>query len=303
MCLLFLDCFKEFFGLRRIFAWDIYVGRGLTLKVVKKINNNVAVCLDGRGNELVAFGKGIGFPPVPYELTDLSVIRMTFYRMDEHCYKLLNEIPEQIFDISTQIVARAFRELTENLNPNIIFSLADHIHFAIERVKSNKQIKMLFSYDIEQLYPKETAMGRYAVALVREKMYVTLPEAEITNIAMHFINAAAETVSDEQTDKVEEIIEEVGVMIENFFGIQLKRDEFNYNRFVMHLRYYIKRIQEGKQFMDNCDDLMNIMKEERPQVYECARQAGDYIAGRLQAVCTEDEVMYLLVHINRIIAK
>ena len=40
------------------------------MKVIKKINNNVALCLDGNQRELIAFGKGIGFKPIPYELTD-----------------------------------------------------------------------------------------------------------------------------------------------------------------------------------------------------------------------------------------
>ena len=34
------------------------------MKVVKKINNNVAICLDSNNCELVAFGKGIGFPKI-----------------------------------------------------------------------------------------------------------------------------------------------------------------------------------------------------------------------------------------------
>ena len=48
------------------------------MKVIKKINNNVALCLDGNQRELIAFGKGIGFKPIPYELTDLSVIERTY---------------------------------------------------------------------------------------------------------------------------------------------------------------------------------------------------------------------------------
>lgn len=49
------------------------------MKVVKKINNNVAICLDSNNCELVAFGKGIGFPKMPYEIQDLSLIDRTFY--------------------------------------------------------------------------------------------------------------------------------------------------------------------------------------------------------------------------------
>lgn len=45
---------------------------------VKKINNKVAVCRDGNQQELIAIGRGIGFPPAPYELTDLSKVDRTF---------------------------------------------------------------------------------------------------------------------------------------------------------------------------------------------------------------------------------
>ena len=41
------------------------------MKIIKKINNNVALAQDQSGNELIVFGRGVGFPPVPYELTDM----------------------------------------------------------------------------------------------------------------------------------------------------------------------------------------------------------------------------------------
>ena len=39
------------------------------MKVVRNINNNVAVCLDDQGHELIAIGKGIGFKKAPYEIS------------------------------------------------------------------------------------------------------------------------------------------------------------------------------------------------------------------------------------------
>ena len=64
------------------------------MRVIKKINNNVAVCLDGNNNELIAFGRGIGFKPTPYELTDLSVIERTYYGISPEYLGLLTEIPK-----------------------------------------------------------------------------------------------------------------------------------------------------------------------------------------------------------------
>ena len=44
------------------------------MKIIKKINTSAAIALDSFGKEIVVFGKGIGFPSVPYELEDLSLI-------------------------------------------------------------------------------------------------------------------------------------------------------------------------------------------------------------------------------------
>lgn len=42
------------------------------MKIIKKINNNVAIGLDKNNQELIVFGKGIGFPKMPYEVDDLK---------------------------------------------------------------------------------------------------------------------------------------------------------------------------------------------------------------------------------------
>lgn len=40
------------------------------MKIIRQINNNAALALDGNGKELVVLGRGVGFPKMPYELTD-----------------------------------------------------------------------------------------------------------------------------------------------------------------------------------------------------------------------------------------
>lgn len=271
------------------------------MKAIKKVNNNVAICVDGNNKELIAFGKGIGFPAMPYEITDLSLISMTFYRIDNRFYNLIQEVPENVFEVSALIVDKVRRTLNCNLNPNLIVGLADHINFAIIRLKKYKKLQMLFSYDVEQLYPKETELGRYAIKLIQEKLYVRLPESEITNIAMHFVNAEEETAYEEKKEDSEELINEAVEQIENFFSVKIERNDFNYNRFVMHMRYYLKRIKEKKQFMDDNASIIRVMKEENPQIYECAAKMAEFIDSKLQERSTEDEILYLMIHINRII--
>ena len=76
------------------------------MKVVKCINNNVAICLDDDNNELVAFGKGIGFKKPPFEI-DVTVIQKTYYGIDENYVHMINEIPEEILLLSEEIIKYA----------------------------------------------------------------------------------------------------------------------------------------------------------------------------------------------------
>ena len=271
------------------------------MKAIKKINNNVAICEDGNNKELIAFGKGIGFPAMPYEISDLSLISMTFYRIDNRFYNLIEEIPENVFEVAALIADKAQRTLKCNLNPNLVVGLADHINFAIIRMKKYKKMKMPFSYDVEQLYPKETALGRYAVELIQKKLYVNLPDSEVTSIAMHFVNAEEENEPETEETDAEALIWEVTDKIENFFSTIIDRTDFNYNRFAMHMRYYLKRIKGKTQFIDDNVAIVQMMKEKNPQVYDCTSMIAKFIDEKLESKSTEDEMLYLMLHINRII--
>ncbi|MNJ37269.1 Transcription antiterminator LicT [compost metagenome] len=270
------------------------------MKAIKKINNNVALCVDSHNNELIAFGKGIGFPVMPYEITDLNEISMTFYKVDSKFYNFIQEIPENVFEVAGLIVQKAQRKITSSLNPNLVVSLADHINFAIIRMQKYKEMQMLFSYDVEQLYPKETELGRYAVKLIEEKLSAKLPDSEITNIAMHFVNAEEEREPDEGT-AAELLILEIATQIERFYSITIDRNDFNYNRFAMHLRYFLKRVKDKSQFTDDNHSFIEAIKDLHPKVYECAHMVRNFIDNKLNSKSTEDETLYLMMHIYRIV--
>lgn len=101
------------------------------MQICKKINNNVALARDAKGRELVVFGKGIGFPAMPYELTDLSAVQRTFYDVNEKYFALLRDIPGEVFLLADDIAADAQDELDCSLSPNLTYALADHLNFAI----------------------------------------------------------------------------------------------------------------------------------------------------------------------------
>jgi beta-glucoside operon transcriptional antiterminator len=269
------------------------------MKAIKKINNNVALCVDSNNNELIAFGKGIGFPSMPHEV-ELSQISMTFYKVNKIFYDLIQEIPAEVLDVSALIVNEARRRLNCELNPNLIVTLADHINFAIIRTKKYKQIKLPFSFEVEKLYPKETEIGRFSVNLVQKKLYSTLPDSEITTIAMHILNAEEDHQLDIDFD-LGGLIEEITAKLEEDFAIQIERNSFTYNRFVVHLRYYIGRVKEDVQYTDDNQVLFDGMRENFPEIYESALEISKIIEDKFQTEVISNELFYLMIHINRII--
>ena len=123
------------------------------MKAIKCINNNVAICLDSSGNEVVVFGKGVGFQKPPFEV-DLSKIDRTYYDIEPNVISMIGGISEEVLKLSSEIIDYARNSLDSITNSSVVFTLADHISFAIKRYQKNMQITLPIINDIEELYEK-----------------------------------------------------------------------------------------------------------------------------------------------------
>ena len=273
------------------------------MKVIKKINNNVVICLDHNNRELVAFGRGIGFPAAPYELDDLSKIDRTYYGVNSSYMGLVNESPEEVFEVAAKIVDMAVNYIDCELSSNLVFTLADHINFAIERNQRNMNLRNPFLYDIRYFYEKEMDIGNLAVKMIRRYLKVSLPEEEAGNIALHFINAEALSEKENEFNVSDTVVEEVTYLIEKELNIRIKREDFNYSRFVSHLQYLMKRKDAVSSISSDNIKLYMEMKEEFPVIYQCVLKIRDYMAGKLDWELSEEELLYLILHVNRLYAR
>ena len=162
------------------------------MKLLRKINNNAAVAQDNRGREMVVLGRGVGFHPMPYELTDLSVVYRTFYDVDPQYYEILSNLPEDALLAAADITEQSEITLHTELNPNLPFTLADHIAFAQQREKQGIRMAAPLHYDVQHLYPREYELGLRALETVRLRTSSSLPRAEAVSIALHIVNAELE---------------------------------------------------------------------------------------------------------------
>lgn len=92
------------------------------MRVVKRINHNAALLVNDKGTELVALGKGIGFPDGPDEVS-LAQIERTFYNVDARYLPLLNEIDPKVMEFSAQIADVARTNISRELSANLPFTL------------------------------------------------------------------------------------------------------------------------------------------------------------------------------------
>ena len=272
------------------------------MRAVKKINNNVAICLDGRDNELIAFGRGIGFPSMPYKIEDLSKISRTFYNISKQYLALLNEIPIDIIEFTAQLVIFAENHLPYTLNPNLVLTLADHISFAIERKNKQIYVRMPLAFDMEQTYPTEVEIGRFALKQLQQKQNITLPESEVFGIAMAIVFAKLGTKNKEtsSTKQSSELLEEITCIVEQQMGLQISRDSFNYARYATHMQYLLQRLGSHKPVSSDNLTIYHSLQEEFTDVSACVDKIAAYFATELGAILSDEERLYLILHVNRI---
>lgn len=273
--------------------------------VVKNINNNVALCLDSKGQEVVVFGKGVGFLKPPSEVP-LSKIQRTFYDLNRNFLPLLDDIPLDVIDFTSRQVAQIRGKLPYETNANLIMTLADHLAFAMTRAKRGIYTPMPSIYEMEQNYPVEVEIGRQIVKAMEQAFHVKLPKGEVQGVAMHFINASLGSPSSGQLTAEEEyetILERMTQIVEYALQITIRRDTFNYARFATHVQYLLKRVQADSPIDSDNLQMYASIRDEYKDVSACVDQIHEYLQRNWSIDLSEEEKLYLIMHINRVISQ
>ena len=270
------------------------------MKIIRSINTSAAIGLDSSGHEVVLLGKGIGFPKMPYELTDLSVIDRSFYDVDPRYLDMLSGLKEPILMASADLVEQAEFNLNCDLNPNLPFTLADHLQFAIERIAKGIDLTAPLAYDVQHLYPREYELGELALDILQDYTGTRLPENEAVNVALHLINAEVELGDDHAVHAMLQIIGEVDDIVERELRFRMDKASYSYSRFAMHLRYLIQRLSDNQTVENLGGEMLKPLALEYPDIYLCARKVTDFLKQTYGWQCSDEETLYLMLHINRV---
>lgn len=269
------------------------------MKVIKNINNNVSLCLDSQNREVIAFGKGIGFTKPPYEIP-LKSIERTFYNVDDSYVSILGTIPKEIIDLTIEIVDTATSEYGLQIPSSKIMPIADHIVFALDRKKMDIQIDLPMREALKQSHPNELNMAKICLNIIENKLGIRLPDDEIPFFAFHFINFNSD---DYIVKNDSELINECVKIAETLFNFHIDKKSISYSRFVTHIYYLIERARKKELISSKNGEMYQKMKENFPDTHKCALQINDLFKSKENIEFSNEEILYLMLHINRIIIR
>lgn len=275
---------------------------GNKMKIAKILNNNVVIALSENNQELVVMGRGLAFQKKVNENVEQDKIEKIFeLRSNElisRLSELLSHIPTSIMKVCDSIISVARCQLGE-LNENIYIALTDHCNYAIERQKKGLAISNTMMWEIQRLYPKEYRLGLEGLKLIEQELQVTLPIDEAGFIALHFVNAQL-TGDMPIVMEIMTIMHEVMNIVKYHFNIEYQEDTLDYQRFVTHLKFFTHRMM-SRNTVPNDDISMHIViKENYPLSWRCAEKISQFLLNKYQRELTDEERMFLVIHIERI---
>lgn len=269
-------------------------------RILKVLNNNV-VLAEQSGREKIVFSKGIGFNKKSGDVIGKDIpVEKVFTIEDKDNYNKFNQIvasvDSKIVGLCEEIIYMIDRELGGELDEQIHTALTDHIAFTLMRLKENNEIANPFLVETETLYKEEYEVAKKAVAVIGKRTGIEIPDGEVGFITLH-IHSARNRGKLSNTIKTAFLSNTIIEMIEDQFHIDVDRKSLDYARFVIHLKFAIKRIMNKTPIKNG---LLEAIRKEYNDSYLMAGRISKYIEGELGINVPEDETGYIAIYVEKL---
>lgn len=269
-------------------------------RVVKALNHNAVLAADVTDQkEYLLMGKGIGFGKKVSERFEADencrIYSLTDRKERSDAQNLANSIDPEFLEIANTVLDEA-EKVFGHIDRNILFPLADHISYAIERIRRNETISNPLTEDIRILFHMEYKVASCVIPLLESRFGISIGEDEVGYITLHVHSAIDdEKVSDAmQTARA---VRECIRIVEESMGKKIDVMTLSYNRLMNHVRYMIVRALEGEKLKLSLNDYMQV---KYPEEFALATQICDEIGQMIKCPLKDVEIGYLAMHICRV---
>jgi beta-glucoside operon transcriptional antiterminator len=275
------------------------------VEVLRVFNNNVVLARTPTGGEVILTGGGLGFQAKPGQVVDQSKVVRVFVpdagRDADNFGALVAAIPPEHLLLADQALEIARADLASPLSSTTVVGLADHLSFAIKRIRQGISIEYPMRAEIAHLYPQELRIAQRIADFVNDRIEELLPDEEAVPIALHLVNAGFATGDLSFTYRMTGVFTQLFDVLEQAYGRPFDRDTINAARFITHLRYFFVRAHTGQQLTDGATRLGTAIREAYPEAFATALKLQAVLELRLEEPLTDDEVTYLTLHVARMV--
>ena len=270
-------------------------------RVSKVLNNNGVIAIDMDENkEYVILGKGVGFGKKVSQRFDKPE-GCTTYRLEQETERgsakeLVKGIEPEYLEIADAILTESQKVFGDSIDRGILFPLADHISFAVARIRRNEQISNPLTEDIKVLFYSEFKVAETLKTILRERLQIEIDDHEVGYVALHIHSAIGDekvSVAMQTARAVRECID----MIEKATGKPIDVLSLSYNRLMNHMKYMVARASTGEKL--NLD-MNEYMLDQYPQAYKVATDICKNLEGCIGHNLDETETGYLAMNIQRV---
>ena len=269
-------------------------------RVSKVLNNNGVIAIEMEENqEYVLLGKGIGFGKkvsqrfeAPSDCTRYSLKNDT---ERGSAASLVKSVDPVFLEIANEVLREAERTFGK-IDKRILFPLADHISFAVARMKNGEQISNPLTGDIHALFYKEFQVASVLKKILSDRMQVEIGDDEIGYVALH-VHSAIEDEKVSVAMQMARTVRECVSIIEAETGKKIDVMTLDYNRLMNHVKYMAARLLRGEELKININDYIEI---KFPKAFAIATTVCDHLGENIGVQPGEREIGYLAMHIERV---
>lgn len=276
------------------------------MKIIKSLNNNMILARRSDGREIICQGKGIGWRKHAGDEVDERQVERRFFPDSEdesrHFQQLFSEIEGDYWRIAEQVLDFARSRYQLKVTGKVILPLCDHMAGSVSRYRQGVKLENPMLWDVKRVYPKEFQVGKYALGLLQEQYHIAMLDDEAAFLAYHFVIDQLGTAPPAPPDLVTRLAGSVISLVEQSFQITLNEEDWNYQRFLTHLKFFVNRLASREACAETDEDeLYAELKAKHPHVHRCVERIADYILIHFHYDISGEEKLYLLIHISRVI--
>lgn len=268
---------------------------------IKKILNNNVISVEQNGINYILSGKGIGYDKKKGDwFEDTEAIEIRFISLEgikeiEQTH-LIEKLEPEVVEAVQKVLDIINVETGSLFDMKNHAGLLDHIQFLIKRLNENFEIRHPFMNETQILYKKEFSIAEKCVECLRNELNIDIPDDEIGFLTFH-IHSGITHEKEINALKEIKIINKITNHVEKKFDSKFDPKSFDYNRFIIHIKGVLQRIDSGKTIQNN---LLTDIQNKYIIEYKVAYDIAKIIEGQSGNMVPDGEIGYIAIHLIKL---